>query len=288
MLLAFLVFGSATFAFAADNDATLRVMSFNVRLGTAKDGDYHWDKRKEFLVETIQKFRPDLLGTQETLSFQKDYLASQLPEYGVEGVGRNDGKNSGESMAVYYRKDRFEMMDVGHFWLSETPDVIGSKSWDSSLPRMVTWLKLRDKKAAGHPVIYFANTHFDHLGKQARAESARLVRERVAAWGPGIPVIVTGDFNAGEGSEPYQNLFAARDGKQSQLLDTYRLKHPMRDEAEATFNGFKPETRIGSRIDWIAITSQFEVLDAVINRVTRDKLLPSDHYPIEVVLKYLK
>src|SRR5687767_10854722 len=121
----------------------LRVMSFNIRYGTAKDGPNHWNLRKDFVIETIKAFKPDLLGTQETEGFQRDYLAEKLPEYTTIGVGRDDGAEKGEMMAIYIRKERFDVIASGHFWLSETPDVIGSKSWDTSLPRMVTWADLK-------------------------------------------------------------------------------------------------------------------------------------------------
>src|SRR5205085_9690551 len=110
----------------------LRVMSYNIRYGTAADGDNHWDKRKEFLVETIKAFGPDLLGTQETLGFQRDYLAEKLSGYDVLGVGRDDGKEKGEMAALYFKRSRFEKLDGGHFWLSETPDQPRSKSWDTA------------------------------------------------------------------------------------------------------------------------------------------------------------
>ncbi|WP_437191666.1 endonuclease/exonuclease/phosphatase family protein [Planctomicrobium sp. SH527] len=285
-LLAMVTFLGTGDIHAEDASPSLKVMSFNIRFGSANDGENNWDRRKEFLVETINKFQPDLLGTQETMLFQKEYLDKQLEGYGSEGIGRVDGKKEGESMAVYYRKDRFELLDVGHYWLSETPETVGSKSWDSSLQRMVTWIKLKDKKAPGNPELYFVNTHFDHRGQVARAESATLVRNRIAALGQ-VPVILTGDFNAGEGSQPYKNLFSETDGKKT-IVDTYRAKHPIQTETEATFNGFKADVVKGSRIDWIGATSQFKVVDAVINRVSRDGRVPSDHYPLEVVLQYAK
>src|SRR5690242_18659922 len=125
---------------ADDAARDLRVMSYNIRYGTAPDGENHWDRRKDFLAETIRVFAPDLLGTQETLAAQRDLLAEKLPEYDHLGVGREDGRDQGEMAALFYKRDRFEKLGGGHFWLSETPDKPGSKSWDSALPRMVTWV----------------------------------------------------------------------------------------------------------------------------------------------------
>lgn len=263
----------------------VRVMSFNIRYGTANDGENHWDKRKQFLVETIKAFEPDLLGTQETLGLQRDYLAEQLPAHEKLGVGRDDGKDRGEMMALYYKKDRFEKLDGGHFWLSETPDKVGSKSWDSSLPRMVTWVRLRDRKHKEALPVAFFNTHFDHRGPKARFESARLLRKQVQLLGKESAVIVTGDFNTGEGSEPYQALFGAVDGQASPLVDSYRTVHPKRGLNEGTFSSFKASPGLGGRIDWIACSRDWKVLRAEIDRTERGGRTPSDHFPVTAVVR---
>lgn len=263
----------------------IRVMSFNIRYGTAKDGENHWDRRKEFLVETIREFDPDLLGTQETLGFQKDYLAEHLPGYEALGVGREDGGQKGEMTALFYRRDRFRALDSGHFWLSETPDVIGSKSWDSSLPRMVTWVKLRDARRPDAPPLLLLNTHFDHIGQQARLESAKLIRSQVGKLAAGSgSIIVTGDFNAGEGSDPYRALFETRPDAPP-LIDSYRAAHPERQPNEGTFSGFKATGTAGERIDWIAVSPDWQVLSATINHTARDGRTPSDHFPVAAVLR---
>jgi endonuclease/exonuclease/phosphatase family metal-dependent hydrolase len=262
-----------------------RVMTFNIRYGTANDGINGWDNRKEFLVATIKAFGPDLLGTQETLGFQRDYLAKQLPDYGVLGVGREDGKKEGEMMALYYRKERFEKLDEGHFWLSETPEKPGSKSWDSSLPRMATWVKLQDRKALDLPPILLINTHFDHLGPLARLKSAELIRKQAALLGKGCSVIVTGDFNAGEASEPYLALFGELEGHKSPVIDCYRAAHPQRADNEGTATAFKASSTRGARIDWIACSREWKVLKAAIDRTERDNRTPSDHFPVTAILQ---
>ena len=267
----------------------LRVMSYNIRYGTAKDGDNHWDKRKEFLVETIKAFNPDLLGTQETLAFQRDYLAEQLSGYEVLGVGRDDGKEAGEMAALYFKRARFEKLDGGHFWLSETPTVPGSKSWDTSLTRMVTWVKLRDKlQPKAKPLMYF-NTHFDHRGEQARVESAKLIRRKVEEAVKTCRVIVTGDFNAGEDTGPYHALFAPLgefpNSKASPVRDVYRLVNPGHSANEGTFSGFKADQTSGPRIDWIGVSADWDVLKAEIDRTAREGRTPSDHFAMTAVIR---
>jgi endonuclease/exonuclease/phosphatase family metal-dependent hydrolase len=269
---------------AAEPGPAVRVMSYNVRFGTAADGDNHWDKRKDFLIDAIKAFDPDLLGTQETLDFQRDYIAGKFPGYDVFGVGRDDGKDKGEMMALYFKKDRFEKLDGGHFWLSETPDKVGSKSWDSSLPRMVSWVKLKDRKNADAAPILYLNTHFDHRGPKARLESARLIRKQIDALGKGCAVIVTGDFNSGEASEPYQALFGKVDDKSSPVSDSYRTVHPKREMNEGTATAFKASATGGARIDWIGCSGEWKVKNADIDRTQRDGRTPSDHFPVTAVL----
>lgn len=259
-------------------EGAVRVMSYNIRYANASDGENAWDHRKDFLAETVKAFNPDLLGTQETLARQRDDLAARLDGYTVFAAGRDDGREAGEMMAVFYRTARFEKLDGGHFWLSETPDVAGSKSWDSSLPRMVTWLKLRDRTDPSVPIAFF-NTHFDHRGPKARAESAHLLHKRLTELGKGCRIIVTGDFNSGEGSEPYRTLFGGS------LLDAYRRAHPSKASGEGTTTGFRAGASSGARIDWIGGSPDWEVEEAGIVRAARDGRTPSDHHAVTAVLR---
>ena len=287
LLIAFICLAVA-FPHAKGNDDTVgevRVMSFNIRYGTARDGENHWDRRKQTLVDSIRAFAPDLLGTQETLAFQRDFLAEQLAGYDHLGVGRNDGRDEGEMTALFYKRDRFEKLDGGHFWLSEFPDKIGSKSWDSSLPRMVTWIKLRDRQSqAALPLIFF-NTHFDHQGVTARLESARLLRRQIAVLAKDCRVIVTGDFNADQGSPPYQALFEAEPDEPASIVDTYRVKHPERAADEGTFSGFKADATRGPRIDWIGISRDWDIMEATIDRTSNEGRTPSDHFPVTAIIR---
>lgn len=280
------VFGLFLGLIHPQNDSSIRVMSFNIRYGTANDGDNHWNKRKEFLCDTIRKFNPDLLGTQETLAFQRDYLLKELQHYDVFGVGRDDGKLKGEMAALFFRNDRFRFIEGGHFWLSPTPEKVGSKGWDAALPRIATWVKLKElhQKEIVRPLL-FLNTHFDHMGKEARKKSALLIRQKIDELGKGHTIIVTGDFNAGEGTEPYQALFASSPGKPASIVDTFRLKHPQRGHEEGTFNGFKPDAKNKERIDWIGCSPDLHVKNAAIDHTTNEGKVPSDHFPVTAILE---
>lgn len=262
----------------------LRVMTFNIRYGTANDGGNNWNRRRETVVAAIQDFDPDLLGTQETLAFQKQYLSEQLKDMEAFGVGREDGKDKGEMTAVFFRKSRFEKLDGGHFWLSLKPGVPGSKSWDSSLTRMATWLKLKDRQAPGQPVIWFLNAHFDHKGEEARLNSARLIRQRIENVPSGSAIVLTGDFNTPEGSPPHAVLFGPPGNPP--LIDAFRSAHRERSPNEGTYNGFNLGTQTGGRIDWIGATKRLEVLSADIDRFTASGRVPSDHFPVTATFKY--
>lgn len=263
-----------------DEPAPLRVLSFNIRYGSADDGDNRWEKRRDLLFATIDAFKPDLLGTQEVLTFQADELRTRFKGYGFVGVGRDDGKVQGEMTPIFFRSDRFEKVGEGHFWLSQTPETPGSKSWDSSLPRVASWVRLREK--ASKRELYWLNTHFDHRGEQARLESAKLVRQRLQALPGELPVIVTGDFNSAEASEPYQALVGSERPK---LIDTYRAAHPTRAMDEGTAHGFTG-SRTGARIDWVLHTPHFATTAAGINHTNQDGRYPSDHFPVCAVLKW--
>lgn len=269
---------------AVGSDAEVRVMSYNVRVGTAADGINDWGHRREFLAETITAFAPDLLGTQETLDFQRDFIASRMPGYGNFGLARDAARGDGEMMTVFYRLERFDRIDGGHFWLSETPDVAGSRSWDSALPRMVTWVRLRDRRHPNSLPIVFMNTHFDHQGVAARLNAARLLRQRIEALAEEGPVILTGDFNSGDVDAPYATLFGVPDQRAPALVDSYRVVHPRPTPDEGTFSSFDARVRDGKRIDWIGVTRDWDVVAATIEHAARHERTPSDHFPVTAVL----
>jgi endonuclease/exonuclease/phosphatase family metal-dependent hydrolase len=260
----------------------LRVMSFNVRLAIFIDAMNHWGFRKGLVVETIRKFDPDLLGTQEALAGQSDYLRGQLSDYDFVGAGRNDGGRSGEMCGVFFRRARFDKIDAGHFWLSERPDEPGSKSWGTSFTRMCTWVKLRDR--ADGSVMCLFNTHFDHRGKRAREQAARLLRRKVDQIAGALPVVITGDFNTDENTPPYRTLLAGTRAGDERFVDTFRAHDRVPDRAEGTRHDFWGG-RDGPRIDWIVTDGSFQTVSASIDHTSAGGRYPSDHFPVTAVLR---
>jgi endonuclease/exonuclease/phosphatase family metal-dependent hydrolase len=261
----------------------LRVMSFNIRYGTANDGENAWERRKKMLLDCIRTANPDLLGVQEALANQVDYLGQNLPGYRVIGVGRDDGARKGEFSAIYLKTERVTATESGTFWLSEQPDKVGSKSWDSSLPRIVTWARLTVRGQPEFKMVYL-NTHWDHRGPKARLESAKLMRRWAGEHAGALPLVLTGDLNTGETTEPLKHLLRG-EGADPAWTDAYREVHPTKDPDEATFNGFSG-TRRGSRIDFILHSRHFRAVEAAIDRTQRNGRYPSDHYPVTATLEY--
>lgn len=271
----------------------VRVMSYNIRYGTAADGENHWNLRKERLVELIERFETDLLGTQETLASQHDFLQEQLVGYESYGVGREDGGRQGEMASVFWKADRWRCIDRGTFWLSETPEQVASRGWDAALPRIATWVVLREAQREEVIDLLWINVHFDHRGPNARLESARLLSRWALDRSTKLPsrrcdVVVTGDFNAGEDSEPYRAFFLpeASSGNGGFLRDAFRAAHPQRGNREGTFSGFQLANSTGERIDWIAVSSGWKVLESAIDRTADSEgRTPSDHFPVTAVLE---
>jgi len=259
-------------------------MSFNVRNSAARDGENRWDRRKGLLLDTIRAYDPDVLGMQEVLADQADFLREQLRGYGFAGGGRDDGERRGEYSPVMFRTDRFELLASGQWWLSETPERVGSRGWDAALPRVVTWVKLRDRRTGASLLVF--NTHWDHVGKTARIESAKLMRrliEEQRGRENGLPTIVIGDFNTTEDAEPYRTLTGAGGGGLI-LADAYRQAHPQSRSDEASFHASRG-TRDGKRIDWVLCSPEWAVRGAAIDHTQREGRYPSDHYPVTAELE---
>lgn len=280
VVLVWVVLAPAAPALATAGAQALRVMSFNIRFATPKDGTNAWPLRKELLFQTIETFNPHLLGLQEVHPSQGVEVRERFDgTYGFIGVPRDDGKTSGEMAAVMYRRDRFELVRTATFWLSDTPEIVGSKGWDAALPRVVTWVELRDRAATPARPIFFFNTHFDHKGRQAQLESAKLLQQRIVEIAGAAPVVVTGDFNAPQGSEPHRALLQV-------LSDTFPEIHPQPTTRHFTYHGFTGKNERANRIDWVLRSRHFKTLDAAIDRTNTDGRYPSDHFPVTAVLQW--
>ena len=248
----------------------VKVMTFNLRRRKESDGSNIWDERRDAAVEVIGRNGPDLIGTQEGLEEQVDYILSHFPQYGVLGEARLGGKRD-EFNAIFYRKDRFSLRDAGNFWLSETPDVPGSRSWGNLVPRMATWARFEDKDT-GLP-FHHLNTHLDHLVPSARARGARLIESRLPK---DVPVVVTGDFNALQRGGTYRFLTGERGAG---LTDSrWASRNTVADRWNATFHHWTGRGLY--RIDYILgrYVSQFSGYEVVRDRV--EGKLPSDHFPV--------
>jgi endonuclease/exonuclease/phosphatase family metal-dependent hydrolase len=262
---------------AAEAAEPLTVMSFNIRYGKADDGENSWEFRKDIAVNVVKKYDPDLIGMQECLKFQAEYFAEQLPGYAWFGQGR-EADGGGEYTAIFYKRDLLTLKDSGTFWLSETPDVPGSKSWDASLTRIATWGAF--EHAGTKETVYFYNTHFDHKGPESRRHSAELLRDRVESLPEDAPVIVTGDFNAKGGtSAPWKAITSGS------IQDTW-------DTAEkqigppVTYTRFKaPEEGSNRRIDWVLTRGPVTADSCETVLYNEDGRYPTDHLPVVAVVR---
>jgi endonuclease/exonuclease/phosphatase family metal-dependent hydrolase len=256
----------------------LKLMTFNIRYGSADDGPCHWDNRKSLIIDRINAFGPDLLGLQECQDdFQAKFIKDHLQEYEFFGVRRAGGSVTALEMApILFRKSVFRLVQKGCFWLSKTPQAPGSQSWGSIFPRTATWVELVHQ--GSNRVLIFLNTHFDYE-PSAIEESAKLLGKWIRTTTGTRPIIVTGDFNAEKNSTAYLQLT-----EKSALRDVYRQVQTG-DGNEGTFHGFGREA-VSKPIDWMLVSAHFEVLDAEIDRYHKDDLYPSDHYPVTAILDW--
>jgi endonuclease/exonuclease/phosphatase family metal-dependent hydrolase len=249
--------------------APLTVMSFNIRYGTANDGDNHWLKRREQLFALLREQQADVVGLQEALHGQIEEILTAVPGYDYVGVGRSDGRQAGEYAAILYRAARLKARRSDTFWFSDTPGVVKSTSWGNQIERICTWAYFEDREG---PAFYLYNVHLDHLSQPSRERSAALLLERIRARDPKAPMVVTGDFNAGETNPAAQAMLTA-------FKDSFRILHPDAREV-GTFNGFTYGQTGGEKIDFVFVEPGAEVLTAEIVRSSSDGRYPSDHFPV--------
>ncbi len=258
---------------------TLNVGTFNVRLETSRDTGNLWTDRKVYVASLIRFHGFDIFGTQEGFKNQLDDIQSQLPEYERYGIGRDDGKEKGEHSAIFYKKDRFDFIKGGDFWLSETPEKPGF-GWDARINRICSWVMLKEKKSK--KTFYCFNVHYDHQGMVARRESSKLLLDKIKTIAGNAPVILTGDFNGNHSSEWYQLI-----ANSTTLRDTYReVKYPYVNNG--SFQNFGRNFTKADIIDHIFISSQFSVKRWGVLTDSYNGKFPSDHFPVLAELSFSK
>jgi endonuclease/exonuclease/phosphatase family metal-dependent hydrolase len=267
-----------------DDSLALSIMSFNIRRGTARDGRNHWQFRRTLVEEVLRRYKPDVLGLQEALSFQMAEVCAMLPGYGKVGCGHLGGSR-GLHNAIFYDADRFDLAESGTFWLSDTPDRPASKGWGNIMPRTCTWARLIIRKT-GQP-FYVYNIHLDHLSGRSRKRSVLYLTERIGSRPSAAPFVLTGDFNAGERSAPIRYLKGKavpganppeRIVNPDPLLDAFRVQNP-NQRRPVTFHGFR-RFFFRFRLDYIFVPPSIRVRDAEIIQLREKRRYPSDHFPL--------
>jgi len=254
----------------------LSVMTYNIRLDHAGDGVNRWDMRKANMVAQLGFYEPDIFGIQEGLPHQVKYLDSALADYAYVGVGRDDGAEKGEFSAIYYQAEQFNLLQSGTFWLSTTPEK-PSVGWDAALPRVCTY-GLFEKKSDGQKFWVF-NTHFDHIGVDARVNSMKLILDQMERFNEQkLPAVLMGDLNVEPTEGPILEMT-------SKLADT-RAVAKLTFGPDATFNGFKFEETPQKRIDYIAINEQFDALKYAVLTDSNDQKYISDHFAVYCELAF--
>lgn len=259
----------------------VNVMSFNIRYDNPEDSLDNWQYRKDRAARAVRFYEVDILGTQEVLHNQLEDLSKRLPEYEVVGVGREDGKEKGEYSALWYKKERFTLVDSGYFWLSETPEVAGSKGWDGACERIATWAKLHDKLSG--KTFFALNTHLDHVGTVARREGITLVLDRVEQLSDGLPVVVTGDFNSEPESDVIRHLTDSANPKH--LTDSRTLSPVVYGPAWSFHDFGKIPYDRRPLIDYVFVRNGLEVTRYGVLAETENGAFLSDHAPVLVTVR---
>lgn len=263
------------YAMASGKPLRLTVMTFNLRYASESEGN-KWRDRRPVLKNAILSSDPDLIGTQEGLYWQLKHIGEDLPEYAWIGLGR-DGGSKGEFMAIFYKRKRFEPLAYDHFWLSSTPQVVGSRTWGHGNPRMVTWVLFRDKAAGVE--FYHWNTHFDNEMQGAREKSADLLLSQLGSTEPIRPTIVTGDFNATQASLVHERMLSRGEG-QVYLLDAWDEAAVREGTQVSTWHGWLGRNDRDRRIDWVLMSAEFICKRAEVVTYHESGRYPSDHFPV--------
>ncbi|APG61490.1 endonuclease/exonuclease/phosphatase family protein [Christiangramia salexigens] len=255
----------------------LEIMSYNIKYANENDGENSWSKRKDFLTNQLKYYEPDIIGIQEAVIGQLKHITSEIDTYAYVGVGRDDGKQKGEYSAILYNTRKFKVLDSKTFWLSETPEKV-SVGWDAAMERICTYALFIDEKTDREFWVF--NTHFDHIGEEARAQSTKLILKKISEINSHkLPVVLTGDFNLEPDSDPILDL------KRS-LKDSRTSATQVSFGSEGTFNGFNFGAQVTRRIDYIFVSPEVKVLKYGALSDSKDLKYPSDHFPIISLISF--
>ena len=262
----------------AEYKEVLKIATFNLRMDTPSDGENAWFHRKDMVNDLIRFYGFDLFGTQEGFTHQLNDIL-RLSDYRFIGVGRDDGKDAGEHCAIFYRSDRFKVLDQGDFWLSEHPEKPG-RGWDGTCcNRICTWGKFEDLK--NHKQFYFFNVHYEYEGDVARRESSNLMISRIKSIAGNQPVFLTGDFNAFPTEEPIRIL-----NDSGFLNDSYKITKEAPFGPVCTYHGYDSTIKTEERLDYIWVTDSIQIDKYGVLTNTLYGHTPSDHFPVMVVAEF--
>ena len=297
LMLAVAVGAAAVCMAGSAESVDMRVGTYNIRNGNCDKGTPNaWEQRRSDLVALLRKMDLDAFGLQEAHPYQTGFLKKALPEYAMVGEYRNANRRSGEGSPVFYRKSRFDAVKSGTFWLSETPDVPGSKSWETACPRVCSWVLLKDKKTG--KAFCFANTHTDHKSALARKEGMLLIIRRMKEFAPlGTPIVFTGDHNCHEGSEPARavanllkdSIYATETPPKGpwRTLNAWQWRDKESSCAQELKKKLEKRSWWNKRIDYIYVSKSVKVKSHEVRPDARPgaKLYPSDHFPVMATIE---
>ncbi|SMO53034.1 endonuclease/exonuclease/phosphatase family protein [Gracilimonas mengyeensis] len=264
-LLALLLFTTGTYG------QSYSAATYNIRVSMQSDGGDYWEFRRQRVANQLARLTLDIFGTQEGLEEQIRYLDQKFPDFSYVGVGRDDGEISGEYTAIFYDDTRFNKEKSGTFWLSDTPDEV-STGWDAALPRICTYVLLRDESNDQH--LWVFNTHLDHQGEEARLESLKLIHQKIEQLNTAdYPVILMGDLNALPDSEPISYL-------SEKMNDARSITQSEPEGPLGTFNGFDISNPLDRRIDYIFVSDEVQVDNYAVDHEISYSRTPSDHLPV--------
>ena len=272
-----LVLPAMIFAFTCFNaNAQVKMMTYNIKYANEQDGENSWSQRKDFLAAQLQFHEPDIFGVQEALYSQLQFLEEKLKGYEFFGKGRDDGAQKGEFSAIFFNPEKFKLLDHGNFWLSATPEVAG-KGWDAAYPRVCTYGKFRIKDSEKEFWVF--NTHFDHVGAEARNQSVRLIHKSIKRINKeNLPVVLMGDLNLEPDTEEIRFL-------KSHFRDSKEISDLVFGPS-GTFNAYEFHQPVTRRIDYIFTSEGIKVNKYGVLSDSRDLKYPSDHFPVVVQLEF--